>query len=491
MLLQYFYDNALAHASYMVGCQKTGEALIVDPGRDIDGYLAAASRSDMRITAAADTHIHADYVSGARELAERCGAKLYLSDAGPAEWKYRFAGSYDHQLLKEGDRFFVGNVCLDVIHTPGHTPESLTYLLTDVGGGASGPMGVFTGDFVFVGSIGRPDLLEETAGMVGTAAAGAKDLYRSIQRFRELPDHLQVWPAHGAGSACGKGLGSIPTSTVGYEKRHNPALQFRSEDAFVDYILAEQPEAPTYFALMKRVNKEGPAILGAVSSPPELPPERLADTSTSNQVVDTRGGHAFANGYAAGTLNIPLKYLAAWAGWLVDYARPLYLIAPVEDRPEIVRVLNKIGVEQIGGFFSPVDLGDAGLLTRSYEERSPKEVEPRVRDGEVILIDVRGDGEWNEQHVPGAQRCFLAHLPQRLPEFAGNTLVFLCRSGGRSAIAASLALAAGVRHVFNLKGGIQAWARDGLAVNQGSPAFVGRGADASASEDTAPSRAVS
>ncbi len=287
MLIKYFYDSSLAHASYLVGCQKTKEAIIIDAGRNIQPYLDEAASRGMKIVGAADTHIHADYVSGARELADQHGAKLYVSDEGPAEWKYEFAADYDHQLLKEGDTFSVGNVDFKVMFTPGHTPESLSFVLTDRGGGADEPMGIFTGDFVFVGSIGRPDLLEEAAGIMGTAEPGARDLYKSIARFKELPDYLQVWPAHGAGSACGKGLGAIPTSTVGYEKRFNPALQFNDEQEFVDYILSEQPEPPKYFAIMKRVNKEGPAILGKPALPKKMDVAQLTETINNQFVVDT------------------------------------------------------------------------------------------------------------------------------------------------------------------------------------------------------------
>ena len=491
MLLKYFYDDALAHASYLVGCQKTGEAVIIDAGRDVDGYLAAAENENMRITGAADTHIHADYVSGARELAHRCGAKLYFSDEGPPEWKYQFASQYNHQLLREGDQFAVGKIKMEVLHTPGHTPESISYLLTDEGGGASTPMGIFTGDFVFVGSIGRPDLLEEAAGMAGTAEPGARDLFRSMRKFHELPDHLQIWPAHGAGSACGKGLGSIPSSTVGYEKRYNPALQYTSEQDFVDYILSEQPEAPVYFAIMKRVNKEGPAILGETPSPPELAADQFAAIAAGDQVIDIRPANVFAKGHAAGSYNIPLQYLAAWAGWLVDYDRPLRLIAAPEARPEIVRVLNKIGIEKIEGFFSPAALNDAGLLTQTYEEKTPAEVSKILSGNDGILIDVRGETEWKEQHIPDAKRCFLAHLPERLAEFSGPcTLIFQCRSGGRSAIAASLAKAAGVEKVVNLAGGIHAWTEEGLPVSQAAPDQHGPGDDASIGEGAAQSQAV-
>jgi hydroxyacylglutathione hydrolase len=490
MLLKYFYDSALAHASYMVGCQKTGEAIIIDAGRDIQQYLDAAAAESMRIVAAADTHIHADYVSGARELAER-GAKLLLSDEGPAEWKYLFVDDYNHQLLRDGDTFAIGKVEFEVLHTPGHTPESVSFVLTDKGGGADKPMGIFTGDFVFVGSIGRPDLLEEAAGIAGTAEPGARDLFRSIQRFNQLPDYLQVWPAHGAGSACGKGLGAIPSSTVGYEKQFNPALQFEDEQQFVDYILSEQPEAPKYFAVMKRVNKEGPAVLGPDKSPTKLEATTLKKIATDHMVIDTRHHEGFAAGHVPGTINIPLKYLAAWAGWLVDYEAPVYLLTPTDDRQEATRILHKIGIEQIEGYFDANEVADNGLNTQTFQELAPEDIHQQVLDGEITLVDVRGDAEWKEQHVQQAKRCFLAGLPQKLAEFQGDcTLAFHCRSGGRSAIAASLAQAAGVEKVVNVKGGINAWVRAGLPVVTKYHEVTGPHSDASTNDAANQSQAV-
>ncbi len=349
MLLKYFYDEKLAHASYMVGCQRAKEAVIVDPGRDIEQYIAMAAKEDVKIVAVAETHIHADYVSGARELADRVNAKLYVSDEGPAEWKYLYLDGYDSMPVHDGDHFMIGKIRFDVLHTPGHTPESISFLLTDQGGGANKPMGIFTGDFVFVGSIGRPDLLEEAAGLMGTAEPGARDLFKSAERFKSLPDYLQVWPAHGAGSACGKGLGAIPSSTVGYEKLFNPALQFTDEDEFVRYILADQPEAPKYFAVMKRVNKEGPRILGAGHHHKMLDVAGLADAVDAGTVVDLTPSPEYARGHVPGTINIPLSMLAAWAGWLVDYDRPTYLICEPNQLEEAARILHKIGVEEIVG----------------------------------------------------------------------------------------------------------------------------------------------
>jgi len=478
MLLKYFYDSALAHASYMVGCQRTGEAIIIDPGRDIQQYLDAAASEGMHIAACADTHIHADYVSGARELAER-GARLLVSDEGPAEWKYAFAHHYDHQLLRDGDGFAIGKIALEVLHTPGHTPESLSFLLTDHGGGADRPMGIFTGDFVFVGSIGRPDLLEEAAGIAGTAEPGARDLYRSIQRFRELPDFLQVWPAHGAGSACGKGLGAIPSSTVGYEKQFNPALQYENEQHFVDYILSEQPEAPTYFAIMKRVNKEGPAILD-INGPEEQDVNTLRGVAAKHLVIDTRKSADFTLGHVAQTINIPVKYLAAWAGWLVDYDAAVYLLTPESERMEAIRILRKIGIEKVAGYFDAEAVADRGLNEESFPELTPAEVFEQVKTNAIILIDVRGDAEWKEQHIEQAKRCFLGRLPAKLAQFDGDcSLAFHCRSGARSAIAASLAQAAGIEKVVNMKGGISSWKQAGLPVVTDYNEVTGPHSDAS------------
>ncbi|MCA9241577.1 MAG: MBL fold metallo-hydrolase [Planctomycetales bacterium] len=467
MLLRYFYDRTLAHASYLVGCQKTNEAVIVDPGRDIEQYLHAAQREGLTITAVAETHIHADYVSGARELADRVNAKLYVSDEGPAEWKYLYADQYDHHLCKDGDRFSIGNIDFQVMHTPGHTPESISFVLTDRGGGASQPMGVFTGDFVFVGAIGRPDLLEAAAGMMGSAEAGAHQLFHSVERFRELPDHLQVWPAHGAGSACGKGLGAIPSSTVGYEKLFNPALQYHDEDAFVRYILADQPEAPKYFAVMKRVNKEGPKVLGAYSEPKKCGAECLATALEEGAVVDLRSPAEYSRGHAPGTLNIPAGMLAGWAGWLLDYDQPVRLIAGPGHVAEAVRVLNKIGVDRVSGVFPVEVLKQAGALSASYPNQSPQDLADRIAKGEVRLIDVRGEGEWNSGRIPQAEHYFLGKLPANLDKVPHDKpIVTQCQSGMRSAIAASIFTNAGY-NVVNLDGGFAAWEKAGLPTEVG------------------------
>ncbi|EMB16577.1 MBL fold metallo-hydrolase [Rhodopirellula europaea] len=463
MLLKYFYDDKLAHASYLVGCQRAREAIVIDPGRDIAGYLALAEREGLKITAVAETHIHADYVSGARELADRLGAKLYVSDEGPAEWKYLYLDGYANQLLHDGDSFSIGKIKFDVMHTPGHTPESLSFVLTDQGGGATSPMGIFTGDFVFVGSIGRPDLLEEAAGIAGTSEPGARDLFASMKRFRALPDHLQVWPAHGAGSACGKGLGAIPSSTVGYEKLNNPALQYNDEESFVRYILADQPEAPKYFAVMKRVNKEGPRVLGEGHHHQMLELAELHGALKSGTVVDLAPSSEFAKGHVPGAINIPIGMLATWAGWLVDYDKPTYLICKPEQLEEAARVLHKIGVEEIVGAFDADRVRSSGQANEVYSTAKPAELLPRIESGQVTLVDVRSNEEWNEGHIQNASHHFLGRLPSRLSELPKDkTVVVHCLSGARSSIAASVLQANGVKDVINMEGGYKAWVQADL-----------------------------
>ena len=462
MLLKYFYDDKLAHASYMVGCQRTGEAVIIDAGRDITPYLEAAQAEKMKIVGAADTHIHADYVSGARELAATTGATLYLSDEGDENWKYEYMDGYPHQLLKDGDTFVVGNIKLEVFYSPGHTPEQISFLLTDMGGGADKPMGIFTGDFIFVGSIGRPDLLEKAAGIMGTAVPGAYKAFESVQRFKKLPDYLQVWPAHGAGSACGKGLGAIPSSTVGYEKMFNPMLQYNNASDFVEALLDGQPEAPKYFAVMKRVNKVGPALLHNQPLPPKMEASQVTELVAAGvMVVDTRPDTAFAQAHIPGTVNIATKNLSVWAGWLVDYNKPLYLIAQPNELETITNYLAKIGIDRAAGYFDPTEVSPA--MTQSYQVLKPREVADKILNGEALLLDIRAESEWEEGHIPNAHHLMMGYLPEQAHQFIGNKpIVVQCRTGNRSAIAASFLQAKGAKEVINMAGGIEEWEQVGL-----------------------------
>lgn len=465
MLLKYFYNQKLAHASYLVGCQATGEAIVIDPGRDITPYLREAKSNGMKIVGTTETHIHADFVSGSRELAEQ-GATLYLSDEGGEGWRYTYLDGYAHRRLKDGDVFNIGNISFGVIHTPGHTPEHIALVLTDKGGGADRPMGVFTGDFVFVGSVGRPDLLEKAAGVADASVVGAKQMFVSLDKFRALPDYLQVWPGHGAGSACGKGLGAVPSSTVGYEKMFNVALSYEDEAEFVAMLLDGQPEPPAYFAVMKRVNKAGADLRPAGQSVAAVVASELpALIGEGAMVIDTRSPRRFAGGHVPGTINIPLGMLAGWAGWLIEYTMPFYLIVDPAGVQGVLEDLAYIGLDKLAGYVDPA--GIAELATESYEEVTAEAIAERVKAGEVTLIDVRAKTEWDEGHLPNASHIMLGYLADRADEVAnGKPVVVQCRSGARSAVGASVLQARGVNEVMNLVGGYLAWAGAGLPVEK-------------------------
>ena len=465
MILKRFYDKNLAQASYLIGSATTHEAAIVDPSRDVDQYIRAAEEEGLEITHVTETHIHADFVSGARELAERTGAKLYLSDEGDENWKYAFAKEYDAALLNDGDTFRVGEVRIDAVHTPGHTPEHLSFLVTDTNS-ADRPIGILTGDFVFVGDVGRPDLLERAAKFEGTMEAGARTLFHSLQAFRELPDFVQIWPGHGAGSACGKGISAIPHSTVGYEKLFNWAFLIEEEDAFVEAVLAGQPEPPKYFAEMKRINKEGPALLHGFHRPQRLPESRLAAIlEEGSMVVDTRNAADFATGHVPGTINIPLnRGFTTWAGWLIPYDQEFYLIIDESCSnclDEAVTDLQMIGLDRVAGYFSAQSV--TGWASEGGEVQMVPQMEmgdfnELLNSGEVDVLDVRGASEWDAGHVPGARHIPVGYLTQRLNELPRETpLVVHCQGGGRSAIASSVLQAEGFTNVINLPGGYAEW----------------------------------
>jgi hydroxyacylglutathione hydrolase len=460
MLLRYFYDEKLAHASYMVGCQATGEAIIIDPSRNITPYLEAAKKEGVRITGAAETHIHADFVSGGRELAKR-GATLYVSDEGGPDWQYQNLESYSHRLLKDKDRFAIGNLVFEVMHTPGHTPESISFLLTDRG--ADTPMGIFSGDFVFVGDVGRPDLLEKAAGYQGTADQGAREMFRSLQKFKQLPDYLQLWPAHGAGSACGKALGAVPSSTVGYEKRFNWALAYTDEEEFVQALLDGQPEPPKYFAVMKHVNKVGIDLLEDVTDPTELTTEELEKAlARGEMVIDTRAAGKFAKKHIEGTINIPFnRSFTNWAGWFVNYEEPIHLLVSEGQLNDVLIALRSIGIDKVKGYMDVERALASSQSIESYEEITPKEAAAKVEAGEVTLIDVRNQTEWDEGHIPQANHMMLGTLLDRYNEIPKDRPVIVqCRSGARSAIGASILQAKGIKKIYNLTGGFNRWSKE-------------------------------
>jgi hydroxyacylglutathione hydrolase len=474
MILKRFYDEKLAHASWLVGCADTGQALVVDPNRDVAQYVDAAARERLRITRVAETHIHADFVSGTRELAERTGATPCLSGEGGDEWRYGWGEDGGAELVKDGTRFMVGHVRVDVMHTPGHTPEHVCFIVTDTAG-ADRPMGVFTGDFVFVGDVGRPDLLERAAHQAGTMEAGARTLFASLRRFNSaLPEWVQLWPAHGAGSACGKALGAVPSTTLGYEKRFNWGLAQEDEAAFVRDVLAGQPEPPMYFAEMKRVNRDGPRVLGGFRVPRRVPDEQLSVLAAAGEtIVDTRRAEAFAARHVPGTLSVPLgKSFTTWAGSVVPWGRPVWLVTEAECVAEAIRDLAMIGLDDVAGYFPPeaVDAAvRAGGRAETVDDVTPDELEARRPTGAVETVDVRNSSEFDAGHLPGAVNVPLGRLAERLGELPRDrTLVVHCQGGGRAAVAAALLKARGF-DVAYLAGDYAQWSAAGRPVEKGAP----------------------
>ena len=468
MFLKRFYDPKLAQASYLVGCTKSGEALVVDPNRHIDPYLQAASAEGLRVVHVIETHIHADFVSGVRELSQRVGARQYLSDAGGPAWSYGYATDARTTRLRDGSCFNVGTVEVRALHVPGHTPEHLALLVTDTG--ASEPMGVFTGDFIFVGDVGRPDLLERAVRVRDSMEQSARQLFRSLQQFRAFPDYLQIWPGHGAGSACGKSLGAVPQTTLGYEKRFNWAFGIRDEDEFVGAVLAGQPEPPRYFAAMKRINQSGPRVLGDMRRPTRPPAEALgAALAKGATVVDTRQARDFALGAVPGSINIPLnRAFTTWAGSLLPYDRDFYLI--VDDRTvqtvdELVGDLAGIGLDRVAGYFGTETMAawqsSNGHLQTMGTVALP-DVRGRIRAHDAMLLDVRSPGEWKSGHVPGSVNIPLGDLDQRVNDIPrGCSIIVHCQSGARAAIAASVLRARGLDDVRLFPGGFAEWSAAG------------------------------
>ena len=470
MFLKRFYDDGLAQASYLIGCAVTGEALVIDANRDIEQYLDAAAAEKLRITHVSETHIHADFVSGSRELAHATGATLFLSAEGGTDWQYAFAKQDGATLVRDGDTIKVGNIRVQVMHTPGHTPEHISFLVTDTAG-ATEPMGIVTGDFVFVGDVGRPDLLERAANVANTMEAGARQLFRSLERFRALPDFVQVWPGHGAGSACGKSLGAVPTSTVGYEKRFNWGVGTTGEADFVEMVLAGQPEPPFYFAQMKRLNRDGPRILGGFPQPAHAALGALQHALTDGSaVIDTRAATAFAEGHVPGTINVPLnKSFSTWVGWLVAYDVDIHLVA--EDHATVQRAtreLAMIGLDRVTTWYAPSVLEEWQRPDRALgtvAKIDANALAQRVARDEVTVIDVRSRSEWDAGHLRDAIHIPVGYLPERLADIPRDKpIVLQCQSGSRSAIATSLLQKLGVTDAIDFVGGFGAWQAAGHEV---------------------------
>lgn len=455
MYLERFYDEDLAQASYIIGSEAAGEAIVVDPRRDVHVYQNASRAKRLRIVAVTETHVHADYLSGARELAAATGADLYLSGEGGPDWRYRF----DHRPLHHGDVIEIGEVRLEALHTPGHTPEHLSFLVTD---GARGeePGYLLSGDFVFVGDLGRPDLLDEAAGLVDTRFEGARQTRRSLLALLDrVKDHVTIWPGHGAGSACGKSLAAVPSSTVGYERLTSWwAGPLNDEDAFVDELLSGQPDAPSYFGRMKRLNVQGPPVLGERQPLRRIEPSEIAGKVNRELILlDTRPLAEQRTGSVPGALSVPGgSSFATYAAYALDPeadSRPIVVIARDQQHAERLRErLSYVGVDDVLGYVSDL----SGLDLRQVPMQPASEARTR---SDVTFLDVRTADEHARGAAPGALRIHVGQVLERIAEVPkGRPLVVYCEGGGRAAVAASLLRNRGFAEVIELTGSKGAWA---------------------------------
>ena len=462
MILQQFYLNCLAHASYLVGDEETRTAAVVDPQRDIDQYLAVADEHGLRIAHVFLTHFHADFVAGHLELRDRTGATIYLGAAAKAE--YRFTP------LRDGDSVELGRVRLTALETPGHTAESISILVFDLDRSETEPHAVLTGDTLFVGDVGRPDL---RVALGWSAADLGGLLFESLQqKLLPLPDASLVYPAHGAGSLCGKAISKETVSTIGEQRRSNYALQPMTKAAFVDLVTADQPDAPPYFTYDAVLNsRERPTLDETLAR--ELNPmtldQVLAIQETGGQVLDTRDPGEFGAAHLAGSINIGLGgQYATWAGTVLSREEPIVIVADPGRELESATRLGRIGFDHVVGYLKDglSSLASRPDLTATTERISAAVAHERLATGTPLLVDVRAPREREQKHVGGSINVPLNHLADRASELPRDRpLLVHCAGGYRSSIAASLLRTLGFRHVSEIAGGIAAWEAAGLPVS--------------------------
>ena len=459
MLLERIEDEGLAQYSYIVGSRATSDVAVVDPRRDIDVYLDWARQHGARIAVVLETHIHADFASGARALAARTGATLLESahDRGQT-----FEVSHPHRDIANGERVSLGDIDLEAVHTPGHTPEHLSFLIFERD--HTEPAAMLTGDFLFVNSVGRPDLLgdDESADLAG-------QLYDSVQRLHSYHDALPLYPGHGAGSMCGSGMGQAPTTTLGAERRNNPYLdEGLTRQTFVRRVVDSAPPFPPYYRRMKRVNAEGPSLLE------QLPGQQAIDLAAFHQavqkghaVIDLRDQTSFGAGHVPRAFGIGSgKMLSMWAAWVVPYDTPLLLVGDDSEIEEAIRSLVRVGLDDVHGYLRGglSTWEAAGLPLGQTPQTTPRELQRQLAGAEPpLVLDVRTDDEWREGHLPGALHIMGGYLPERVSQVPrGRPILVMCGSGYRSTIAASVLERAGFSDITNLTGGMKAWKDAGL-----------------------------
>lgn len=463
MILEAIKSEGLAHYSYMVGDDSAGVAVVIDPRRDIDVYLDLAQKHSVRIVDILETHIHADFVSGSCELAAQTGATIHVG----AEGEYGF----DHHALQDGDEIEVGQYTLQAIHTPGHTPEHICYLIRG-GTAAEKPWGLFSGDTLFAGEVGRPDLLGK-----GSEEKLARQLFHSLHdKILSLPGDIILYPGHGEGSPCGASIGSRATSTIGYEKRNNPLLQVDDEAEFVQKVMDSLSPAPEYYPRMKKINAAGPEILGDLPRVPALTADAFesARANKTSVVVDAREIEAYGGAHIENAINIALRSsFPIWAGRILQPKDSLLLLLPEDSRlEEAVRHLIRVGLDNIGGYLRQGMRSwfEAGKPIRHTYQMSIQELKTHVsaEKDSLQIVDVRDDGEWQEDRIPKAIHIFVPDLPEEADRLDREKPVAVyCGSGYRASIAASLLERQGFKEVSNIPGSITAWKQAGYPLETG------------------------
>jgi hydroxyacylglutathione hydrolase len=453
--------EGIAELSYLLGDDDEGVAAIFDPRPDVDVYIDMAREAKLSITHIFETHIHADLVSGSRELCARLeSAKIYVSHEGGASY------GFDHEKVNDGDRFTFGEVVVTARHTPGHTPEHLSYILAEAEHPDT-PWGILTGDSLFVSSAGRPDLLGEKH----TKQLAEQQFHTLRDFYLKLPEHVMIYPNHGAGSPCGADIGDRLSSTIGYEKKFNKFLQFEDAQSFTDYALKTAPPVPTYYPVMKRVNAKGPEILGSLPRVRALPPKafREAIDKKAGVLVDVRNMLAFGGGHIPGALNIGgSPILSVWAGWMLDPDEPILLVLDSEaDLEETIRLLIRTGFSKFAGYLvGGMKAWDAaGFPHAEIGQMTVHELNKRAAGLQVL--DVRTPREWKKGHVPGARHIFLPELRKRMDELDRTrpTAVY-CGSGYRASIATSIMKPEGFENLWNVPGSWEAWQKAGFPVEK-------------------------
>jgi len=461
MHFKQFYVGCLAHASYLIG--DGGEAVVVDPSRDIQMYLEEAEAHGLTITWILETHLHADFVSGHRELAARTGATIGIGARAEA--------GYPHRALNDGDEIRVGGLVVKALATPGHTPESLSFLVLERPGDAK-PWGVLTGDTLFVGDVGRVDILSSRLPV--TELAGL--MYDSLhQKLLTLPDDTRVYPAHGAGSLCGRNISKDTWSTIGRERAMNAALRPMSRETFIAEVTRDVPETPIYYLHSRDINKAGPRLDAERPLPPLLSAHEAASRAAKGAVlIDTRPAAAFGAGHPVGALSVPLDgQYASWVGTLLGPDEEILLIADRDRVEEAVMRLARVGYENVVGVMATGFDGwkAAGLPLATTAQLPVAALAGAAPGAGRRVLDVRRRPEWEDGHLAGATHMPLAELSARVGELdRGVEWAVVCASGYRSSIATSVLQRAGFTRVTNAVGGMDAYRRSGLPVESGTPA---------------------